>query len=333
MQSSCGPSGVKAPKTAQRAARSPVLTPPKASDIDKIQNVIDKLRIEEAQLGKTAMQQEVYNHLREAGFKLDEATGKFKGDEKKIAQITELTESIVSQKQALEALNAVNQRAGDVMKANQTEQAAWADQLEDLRDLANYGKITWEAYSIAVSKVNAEMTKMASAVELVGVEKMKNMIAALEIQDETSAVRIAQMKAAALGEELAIRERILEALPRLTAEQQAAWNSESEALDRVRTQLLEHEEVIRRYQDAWAGVRQGLKAYYDEAAAMADQVKKTVTDAFKRDGGRHRRVRSDRQALLFGPRQIHGGRPHPPGFSPDDVAAHGQHDGRRRRGL
>jgi hypothetical protein len=265
----------------KRLDRSPAFTPPKASDIDKVQGVIDKLRIEDAQLGKTAREQAVYNTLREAGFKLDEKTGLFKGDAARIAQITELTESIVNQKQALEALNAVNQRAADVMNANQTEAAGWADQLEDLRDLANSGKITWDAYSIAVSKVNAEMAKMASAVDLVGIEKMKNVINALEIQNETPAVTIAKMKADALKEELVIRERILSAMPRLTAEQQAAWNSESEALDRLRGQLLEQEQIIMRYNDLWSGVRQGLKSYYDEAAAMADQVKKTVEDAFK----------------------------------------------------
>lgn len=256
-------------------------TPPKASDIDKIQGVIDKLRIEEAQLGKTAREQAVYNSLKEAGFKIDEATGLFKGDENRIRQITELTERIFAQKEALKALEAVNQRSVDLMKASQTEAAGWSDQLEDLRDLVNSGKITWEAYSIAVSKVTAEMARLAAAADLTGIEKMKSVIAALEIQDETPAVRIAQMKARALQEELAVRERLLAAMPRLTAEQQTAWNSEAEALDRVRQQLLEQEQIIRRYGDLWAGVRQGLKSYYDDAAAMADQVKKTVEDAFK----------------------------------------------------
>jgi hypothetical protein len=194
------------PPKDSKSEREKIFTPPKPSDIDKIQNVIDKLRVEEAQLGKTAREQAVYNTLREAGFKIDEATGKFKGDQKKIAQITELTERIFTQKEALAALNAVNQRSMDIMKANQTEQAAWADQLEDLRDLANSGKITWEAYAIAVSKVNVEMAKLSSASDLSALEKMKNAIAALEIQDETPAVRIAQMKADVLREELSIRE-------------------------------------------------------------------------------------------------------------------------------
>ena len=269
------------PPPKDEEARRKVFTPPKAADIDKIQGVIDKLRVEEAQLGKTAREQAVYNSLREAGFKIDERTGQFRGDERKIRQITEITERIFAQKEALKVLEGVNQRSVDLMKTSQTEAAGWADQLEDLRDLVNSGKITWEAYSIAVSKVSAEMAKLGAAGELVGIEKMKNVISALEIQDETPALRIAQMKAQALQEELAVRERLLAAMPRLTAEQQAAWNSEAEALERVRQQLLEQEKIVQRYNDAWAGVRQGLKSYYDDAAAMADQVKKTVEDAFK----------------------------------------------------
>jgi len=262
-------------------ARRPGTTPPKASDIDKIQNVIEKLRIEEAQLGKTAREQAVYNALKEAGFKLDAQTGEFRGDREKIRVITELTERIFGQKQALEQLAQVNKRAEGVMQSSRTEAAAWADQLEDLDDLAKSGKITWEAWSIAVSKISAEIAKTDFGARLAELQRARAAIAALEAAGETPEKEIAGKKREALVAELALRQRLLDMMPRLTAEQQAAWNSEAEALGKVREQLLEQEIVIRRYGDAWSGVRQGVKAYFDDAAAMADQVKKTVQDAFQ----------------------------------------------------
>ena len=251
---------------------------------DPIQKTIDKLRIEEAQLGKTTKEQAVYNSLKEAGFKIDVKTGEFKiekKDREKAKEITELTERIFSQKQALEALNQVNKRAEDVMKANRTEASVWADQLEDLNDLVNSGKITWEAWAIAVSKINAEMAKTDFARELADLQKMKSAIADLEAKDETPAVEIARMKTEALQEEIDLRQQLLDLMPRLTAEQQSAWNSEAEALEKVRGQRLEQEQIILRYLDVWSGARQGLKSYLDEAGAVADQMKNTVEKAFK----------------------------------------------------
>ncbi len=262
------------------ARRTPA-TPPKASDLDKIQNTIDKLRIEEAQLGKTAKEQAVYNALREAGFKLDEKTGEFRGDREKIRVITELTESIYEQKKALEQLAQVNKRAEQIMQSNRTEAENWADQLEDLRDLVNSGKITWEAYGLAVAKVNAEMAKTDFAGELAALQRQRTEIAALEARGETFGVEIAGKKREALAAELTLRQRLLDLMPRITAEQQAAWNSEAEAMDRVRAQILEQENVIRRYGDLWSGARQGIKSYFDDAAAGADQMKKAVENAFK----------------------------------------------------
>ncbi len=270
------------PPPKDREARAPAVTPPSAKEeVDKARNYIERLRIEEAQLGKTAKEQAVYNALREAGFKLDEKTGEFTGDERKIRTITELTESIHDQKKALEQLAQVNKRAEETMKAARTEAENWADQLEDLRDLVNSGKITWEAYAIAVSKVNAEMAKTGFAGELAALQRQRTEIAALEARGETSDVEIAARKRNLLQAELDLRQRLLDLMPRLTEAQQAAWNSEAEALEKVREQLLEQEVIIRRYSDFWAGMSQGVKAYFDEAAAVADQVKKTVQDAFK----------------------------------------------------
>lgn len=265
-----------------REARAPGVTPPSTKkEADKAGDYIDKLRIEEAQLGKTAREQAVYNALKEAGFKLDQQTGEFAGDERKIRTITELTESIYDQKKALEALAQVNKRAEQVMQSNRTEAGNWADQLEDLRDLVNSGKITWEAYGLAVSKVNAEMAKTGFAGELAALQRQRTEIAALEARGETFGVEIAGKKREALAAELTLRQRLLDLMPRITAEQQAAWNSEAEAINKVREQLLEQELIVLRYSDAWSGARQGVKAYFDDAAAMADQVSKAVQNAFQ----------------------------------------------------
>lgn len=250
-------------------------------EADKIQAVIDKLMIEEAQLGKTSREQAIYNALKEAGFKIDEKTGQFKGDEKKIKQISELVERIHTQKEALAALNQVMARAEEVMKSNRTESEEWSDRLEELRDLVNSGRITWEAYAIAVSKVNAEMAKPAAAKQLAELEKRKNEISVLEIQGETPAVEIAKRKQDLLRREIELRQRLLEQMPRYTAEQESAYNSEARALEGIRKELVQQGLEVRKYEDAWSGVGQGLKAYIDEVTAMADQMKAVVGNAFR----------------------------------------------------
>lgn len=261
--------------------RPPADDEKKDKEADKIQAVIDKLMIEEAQLGKTSREQAIYNALKEAGFKIDEKTGQFKGEEKKIRQISELVERIHTQKEALAVLNQVSARAEEVMKSNRTESEEWADRLDDLRDLVNSGRISWEAYAIAVSKVNAEMAKPAAAKELAELEKRKNEIAAVEIRGETPAIEIAKRKQDLLRREIELRQRLLEQMPRYTADQESAYNSEVRALEGIRKELVQQSLEVRKYEDAWSGVSQGLKTYIDEVTAMADQLKGIVEGAFR----------------------------------------------------
>lgn len=102
------------------ALRKALEVPPPAADagggynavaqdaVDKAQAVLDALKFEEAQLGRTAVQQEIYNNLKAAGVTAESAFGQ---------QIVDATTRLEGQRDAIEANKAAMEQFGDIAQS------------------------------------------------------------------------------------------------------------------------------------------------------------------------------------------------------------------------
>lgn len=85
----------------RRASNIITSNPTATDDAKKIQDVIDKLKLQDEQLGKTAEQQALLNHLQQAGVTIDSEAGK---------QIAALTAAYYDHKKVLDALAAMREK-------------------------------------------------------------------------------------------------------------------------------------------------------------------------------------------------------------------------------
>jgi hypothetical protein len=111
--------------------------------IDKAQAVLDALKFEEAQLGRTAEQQAIYNNLKSAGVTAQSAFGQ---------QIAEATIRLESQKSAIEANEAAMAEFSDIAKS------ATRSMIDDLLQ----GKSAAEAFGNVLGQIGNKLIDMAT---------------------------------------------------------------------------------------------------------------------------------------------------------------------------
>lgn len=132
--------------------------------VEKRQKVIDDLRFEGEQLGRTAEQQAIYNNLRRAGIDLGDAfvdkQGAIIGATRQEAEaIAELTLAKMEHEKAQEEYNAMLEEQKEALEDLKTPQDRYEERVQRLDDLLKNKMITLEEYQKLVAKAGEEMEK------------------------------------------------------------------------------------------------------------------------------------------------------------------------------
>jgi hypothetical protein len=114
---------------------------------EKLEGVIDALRFEEEQLGRTAEQQAVYNALHQAGADINSAAGQTIAE--LVASIQRQTDAQILVDAAQEAYNATMEEGAELTESLRTPTEVYADTIDHLKDLLAQGAIEQETFNRA----------------------------------------------------------------------------------------------------------------------------------------------------------------------------------------
>lgn len=128
------------------------------TDAEKqIRKVIEALSFQEAQLGRTADEQDLYNALNQAGVDINTDAGqKIMG---LVDSIQRKTDAQILTDAAQEAANATMQEGAALTEALRTPTEVYADTIEHLRDLLAAGAIEQDTFNRAVKEADEALEK------------------------------------------------------------------------------------------------------------------------------------------------------------------------------
>lgn len=150
----------------------------------------------------------------------------------------------------------------DQIKATQKEHDAWQKaELADAEERKKYAQQLLANKESALTLQSAKIAEQEAAGTITATEAMRQQVSVLE------------QKSALLAEQLTT-------LPKDTAGEVAAYNSQAEALAGVNTQLNSIQKSLR-LREGWEGLKKGLEDYADAATNVGAQIQTAVGSAFK----------------------------------------------------
>jgi lambda family phage tail tape measure protein len=150
----------------------------------------------------------------------------------------------------------------DQIKLTQKEHDAWQKaELADVAERKKYARQELANQESALTLRSAQIAEQEAAGTITATEAMSQQLLVM------------QQKSQLLSDQLTT-------MPKDTAEEVAAYNSQAEALSKVNTELNGIQRNLR-LREGWEGLKQGLQEYADMASNVGQQIQDAVGNAFK----------------------------------------------------
>lgn len=239
----------------------------------KLDDYIASLRTEAYILTLTNEQQTVYNHLKRAGFDLDEKTGAIK--QKNFQRQADLILKIGEENRALlNVKDSLSELIPEEHKINQL----FTDTIAVLKS----GKITMDEYIQSVDNLAKQYNIIAKRREMgninLDIAKMESDIA----ENMYSQVTIAQRRLEMLQKEYELRLRYMATMKQETEMQIELYTQELEIQEKLKQQMIEQENIIKENTSAIYGMKSALQKYTDELANIGQQSGDLIINVFRK---------------------------------------------------
>jgi len=240
---------------------------------NKLKDYIATLKSEAYILTLTNEQQDVYNHLKRAGFELDEKTGAIK--QKNFQHQADIILKLGEENRALTNVK-------DSLQALIPEQDRLDQLLKDSISVFEKGKINALEYAKSIQDLASQYNIIAQQREISGLSLD---IAGMEkdiAQNMYSQVTIAKKRLELLKKEYSLRDRYLGTMKQGTEEQISLYMEEVEVMEKLKKQMIDQENIVKQNTSAIYGMQTALRTYVDELANIGQQTGDLIVNVFRK---------------------------------------------------
>lgn len=144
------------------------------------------------------------------------------------------------------------------------------DQINQSAIAQGYERIEVEK-KIINSRQAALESELALRMSTINTQEAKGVLKVVEAQRHQLEI---------LQQQAAIKQQLLETMPKSTADEITAWNQQAAAIEDVNRQIATLQKNLR-LRDGWEGMKQGLDDYADSAMNLGAQIQSATQNAFK----------------------------------------------------